>query len=47
METITNVINQIDQWVWSWWMILLLLGTHRVYPEENFYRHPPDSDKGP
>lgn len=28
METITNVINQIDQWVWSWWMILLLLGTH-------------------
>lgn len=28
METITNVINQIDQWVWGWWMILLLLGTH-------------------
>ncbi len=28
METITNLINQIDQWVWGWWMILLLLGTH-------------------
>ncbi|HIY02281.1 MAG TPA: sodium:alanine symporter family protein [Candidatus Blautia faecipullorum] len=28
METITNVINQIDQWVWGWWMIFLLLGTH-------------------
>lgn len=28
MEMITNVLNQIDQWVWSWWMIILLLGTH-------------------
>lgn len=28
MEIITNVINQIDQWVWGWWMIFLLLGTH-------------------
>lgn len=28
MDAITNLINQIDTWVWGWWMILLLLGTH-------------------
>ena len=28
MDVITNLINQIDAWVWGWWMILLLLGTH-------------------
>lgn len=28
METITNVINSIDKFVWGWWMIILLLGTH-------------------
>lgn len=28
METITNVINQIDGLVWGWGMIILLLGTH-------------------
>ena len=28
MDAITNLINQIDAWVWGWWMILLLLGTH-------------------
>lgn len=28
LETITNVINRIDSFVWGWWMIILLLGTH-------------------
>ncbi|MDC7286259.1 sodium:alanine symporter family protein [Blautia schinkii] len=28
LETVTNVINSIDKFVWDWWMILLLLGTH-------------------
>lgn len=28
LESITNVINSIDSFVWGWWMILLLLGTH-------------------
>lgn len=28
MEVITDFINQLDKWVWGWWMILLLLGTH-------------------
>ncbi len=28
LETITNVINSIDKFVWDWWMIILLLGTH-------------------
>lgn len=28
LETITNVINKIDGFVWDWWMIILLLGTH-------------------
>lgn len=28
METITNVINEIDNLVWGWGMIILLLGTH-------------------
>lgn len=28
METLTNVINQIDNIVWGWGMIILLLGTH-------------------
>ena len=27
-SAVENMINQIDTWVWSWWMILLLLGTH-------------------
>lgn len=28
METITNIINQVDGWVWGTWMIVLLFGTH-------------------
>ena len=28
LESITNVINSIDSFVWGWWMIILLLGTH-------------------
>lgn len=28
METISSVINDIDKFVWDWWMIFLLLGTH-------------------
>lgn len=28
LDSVTNVINQIDGFVWGWWMILLLLGTH-------------------
>lgn len=28
METITNIIDQIDTIVWGWGMIILLLGTH-------------------
>lgn len=27
-SAVENMINQIDTWVWGWWMILLLLGTH-------------------
>lgn len=27
-ETISSVINTVDAFVWSWWMIFLLLGTH-------------------
>lgn len=28
LETITNVIKSVDSFVWGWWMIILLLGTH-------------------
>lgn len=28
METISSVINAVDKFVWDWWMIILLLGTH-------------------
>lgn len=28
METISAIINEIDKFVWDWWMIILLLGTH-------------------
>ena len=28
METIGNVITAIDDAVWGWWLIILLLGTH-------------------
>ena len=28
LDSITKFINQLDTWVWGWWMILLLLGTH-------------------
>lgn len=28
METISAIINDIDKFVWDWWMIILLLGTH-------------------
>lgn len=28
MEQITDMINKIDGWVWGWWMIVLLFGTH-------------------
>ncbi len=28
METISEIINDIDKFVWDWWMIILLLGTH-------------------
>lgn len=28
METISSVIEAIDKFVWDWWMIILLLGTH-------------------
>lgn len=28
MEKVVQVINDIDGFVWGWWMILLLLGTH-------------------
>jgi AGCS family alanine or glycine:cation symporter len=28
METVTQLIQTIDDFVWGWWMILLLLGTH-------------------
>ena len=28
METIVNVITAIDDAVWGWWLIILLLGTH-------------------
>jgi AGCS family alanine or glycine:cation symporter len=28
METVTQIIQAIDDFVWDWWMILLLLGTH-------------------
>ncbi len=27
-EQIAEVIKQIDTWVWGWWMIILLFGTH-------------------
>ncbi len=28
MDTISSVINAVDKFVWDWWMIILLLGTH-------------------
>ena len=28
LDSITKFINQLDTWVWGWWMIILLLGTH-------------------
>ena len=28
LESITGMINSIDKFVWGWWMIILLLGTH-------------------
>lgn len=28
METISSVIEAVDKFVWDWWMIILLLGTH-------------------
>ena len=28
METIGNVITAIDDAVWGWWLIILLLGSH-------------------
>lgn len=28
LDTIIDMINQIDKMVWGWWMIILLLGTH-------------------
>lgn len=28
METITTIITKIDDLVWGWGMIILLLGTH-------------------
>ena len=30
METISSVIEAVDKFVWDWWMIILLLGTHVV-----------------
>lgn len=28
MDTISKIINDVDKFVWDWWMIILLLGTH-------------------
>ena len=28
ITNIANFINKADSFVWGWWMILLLLGTH-------------------
>lgn len=28
MEQVVDIINKIDGWVWGWWMIVLLFGTH-------------------
>ncbi|KAI4440201.1 MAG: sodium:alanine symporter family protein [Ruminococcus sp.] len=28
MDAISKIINDIDKFVWDWWMIILLLGTH-------------------
>lgn len=28
MEQVVDMINKIDGWVWGWWMIILLFGTH-------------------
>ncbi len=28
MGQIVDIINKIDGWVWGWWMIILLFGTH-------------------
>lgn len=28
MEQIADMINRIDGWVWGWWMVILLFGTH-------------------
>ncbi len=28
METISSIIEDVDKFVWDWWMIILLLGTH-------------------
>ena len=28
MDQIVDIINKIDGWVWGWWMIILLFGTH-------------------
>lgn len=28
MEQIVEIIDKIDGWVWGWWMIILLFGTH-------------------
>lgn len=28
MEMISSVIEAVDKFVWDWWMIILLLGTH-------------------
>ena len=28
MSNIADIIQTIDNWVWGWWMIILLFGTH-------------------
>ena len=28
MDAVVNFINNLDSFVWGWWMIILLLGTH-------------------
>ncbi|MCI9216248.1 sodium:alanine symporter family protein [Lachnospiraceae bacterium 42-17] len=28
MEQVVDMINKVDGWVWGWWMIILLFGTH-------------------
>lgn len=28
MDQIVDMLNKLDNWVWDWWMIALLFGTH-------------------